>query len=270
MTKPIMEWGSTGDWKVLDRLRSTKYQQVLLLQLQSDPECKCVAKLADKDGPTWRNLFNEYMILTTLKSNDHFPFPFEISCDLSKAALCVSFCSGENVLSLSLRDELDAYHVKVVMRGLLAALDYMQSFCIVHGNLKPEHILFDKESEKVSIVGFGVSQVVENGRAAYPRGFTREYAPPEAFLERKSLTAAWDVWSCGVVMYALLTGYFPFDYSRHSWSQSRDTLEIPVSSSTSLEAISLLDEIFVINPTLRPTAEELLQHSYFHSGSGDE
>ena len=85
---------------------------------------------------------------------------------------------------------------------------------IIHRDIKPENFLIGMD-DKVRLCDFGLSHLAEDIFATggeftdtgSPRG-TLEYCPPEVFNKRFSFKS--DVWSCGVLLYVMLMGEFPF------------------------------------------------------------
>jgi len=99
------------------------------------------------------------------------------------------------------------------MRQMLLAVYYMHSHGIVHRDLKLENFLFDAPgSNYLKLIDFGFSKTVGSmdTRMKFSCG-TLSYLAPEVM--QKNYTSQCDLWSLGVILFILLSGYRPFSGS---------------------------------------------------------
>lgn len=94
-------------------------------------------------------------------------------------------------------------------RQIIYGLEYLHSLGICHRDLKPENILLD-DSLNIKIADFGFARVVKSNIASTSCG-SPHYAAPEVIKGEPYDGRAADVWSCGVILFALMAGYLPFD-----------------------------------------------------------
>ena len=83
---------------------------------------------------------------------------------------------------------------------------------VIHRDIKPENILFSNEiNNDIKLIDFGLSVETKNITKSKRNVGTPLYIPPELLIS-KTLThsKSSDIWSCGVLLYALLAGYEPF------------------------------------------------------------
>eukprot|EP00299_Pterocystis_sp_00344_P002449 c12764_g1_i1.p1 GENE.c12764_g1_i1~~c12764_g1_i1.p1 ORF type:complete len:510 (+),score=115.59 c12764_g1_i1:49-1578(+) len=101
---------------------------------------------------------------------------------------------------------------KVMVFSLLQGVKYLHKRGIVHGDLKPENMIFDRKGDysSLKIVDFGLSCVVPASGKLNFFGGTVEYSAPE-IVKHQPYDFAVDMWSCGVVVYALMCGNLPFE-----------------------------------------------------------
>ncbi|TRM65318.1 kinase-like domain-containing protein [Schizophyllum amplum] len=124
---------------------------------------------------------------------------------------------------------------------IISAVEYFHRFDIAHRDLKPENILLDQDGN-VKIADFGMATLQAAGSLLTSSCGSPHYAAPEIIVEGATYDgAAADVWSCGVVLYAMLVGTLPFD---------DPDLEVM------FEMIKAVD--YVLPPDIDPFAQDLI------------
>ncbi|SYW80354.1 related to calmodulin-dependent protein kinase [Ustilago bromivora] len=105
-------------------------------------------------------------------------------------------------------NELDARHI---VKQILQGVAYLHEHDIIHRDLKPENILLRDKSDPSNVVisDFGLSRFIPDEGLLMTACGSPQYVAPEVLLG-KGYNAAVDIWSCGVIAYALLGGYTPF------------------------------------------------------------
>ena len=114
--------------------------------------------------------------------------------------------SGELFDFLIARRRLDIQTAINFFRQIIYALDYLHSHAICHRDLKPENILLD-DFNKIKIADFGFARWMKNNIAETSCGSTH-YAAPEVIRGLRYDGRSADVWSCGVILYALIAVCF--------------------------------------------------------------
>ena len=155
----------------------------------------------------------------------------------------------------------------LIIRQLVEGLKFLHANDVAHRDLKLENILLTRDGD-VRIADFGFARVCKSldplsetfcGSAAY--------AAPEVLRAVPYKPIATDLWSLGVVVYAVLIGVMPFDdrdiakLLKHQLIRPlRLPTAHPVITSNALDAIqSLLHP----KPHRRPTAENLAHYHPF-------
>ena len=113
-------------------------------------------------------------------------------------------------LNSNLRRGLHMQNVLRVVKEIAFALDYAHGKGVVHGDVKPENILFNVQGT-AHLADFGIATALAGraGEGDGPRLATPPYASPEQ-LRGAALDGRSDFFSLGVVFYAALTGRMPF------------------------------------------------------------
>jgi serine/threonine protein kinase len=153
--------------------------------------------------------------------------------------------------------------VQKIFAQLVGAVSYVHQQSCVHRDLKLENILFDK-NENVKLVDFGFTREYE-GKSNYLQTFcgTICYSAPEMLKGEKYAGEKVDVWSLGVILYALLCGELPFDDDDDNVTRTRILSEEPkFPGHIPAEAIPLIKSLLSKRPLLRPTLPEILANPF--------
>lgn len=153
------------------------------------------------------------------------------------------------------------------MKQILSAIAYCHRNNIVHRDLKPENLLLDKEGPDASlkIIDFGTSAIFDPKKQMTHKYGTAYYIAPEVLS--KNYNEKCDLWSCGVILYILLSGRPPF-YGKNDKEILRSVLEGHYSiqgaewAKISPEAKSLISRMLQFNPKDRITSEQALNHPW--------
>jgi len=81
---------------------------------------------------------------------------------------------------------------------------------VAHRDLKPENLLLD-QNKNIKIVDFGLSNTYKPGDTLQTACGSPCYAAPEMIAGLRYQGSNVDIWSCGVIMFALICGYLPFE-----------------------------------------------------------
>jgi len=93
---------------------------------------------------------------------------------------------------------------------IIAGVEKIHAMNIVHRDLKPENLLLD-DHRNIKIVDFGLSNVFRDGQLLKTACGSPCYAAPEMIAGHNYVPYLTDLWSCGVILFALVCGYLPFE-----------------------------------------------------------
>ncbi|KAM0722783.1 hypothetical protein Q7P37_002225 [Cladosporium fusiforme] len=156
----------------------------------------------------------------------------------------------------------------IIFRQIVAALLYCHRMHICHRDLKPENILLDPESLTVKLIDFGMAALQADGKMLSTPCGSPHYAAPEVVSARPYDGKQADVWSCGVILYVMLTGTTPYNYGAEGDIRMlfRDIAKAKyfMPKELSLEAQDLIRRIFVPDPRRRITMDGIWDHPLLH------
>ena len=150
----------------------------------------------------------------------------------------------------------------------MSALLYCHRLRICHRDLKPENILLNKQDLTVKLIDFGMAALQPEGRLLSTPCGSPHYAAPEVVSSQPYDGTQADVWSCGVILYVMLTGTTPYNYSRDGQlgtlfrDIARAAYHMPPELSREVQ--NLIKHIFIPDPKRRITMDEVWEHPLLH------
>ncbi|KAK6128925.1 hypothetical protein DH2020_037329 [Rehmannia glutinosa] len=154
---------------------------------------------------------------------------------------------------------------------LISGVSYCHSMQICHRDLKLENTLLDgSPAPRLKICDFGYSKSSLLHSQPKSTVGTPAYIAPEVLLRKEYDGKVADVWSCGVTLYVMLVGAYPFEDPEEP-KDFRKTIQrilnvqysIPENIKISEECWHLISRIFVADPAQRITMPEIRNHVWF-------
>ncbi len=198
-------------------------------------------------------LYQEALIMAEM-SHKNIVKVYEAFVSKKHFYICMEYIVGVSGVDIIPSGGLSERSAIKIVWQILSAVEFFHSRDVVHGDVKLDNIMIDPKTGCVKLVDFGFARRVQSGKTVKAIGWTRIYAPPEGHRTGR-ISKAWDIWSCGISLYILLTGYFPFGNNIHDWT-SGQTPEIMIPRNLSEECVELLLAMLQIAPERRVTATE--------------
>ena len=217
-----------------------------------------------------REILNEINILRTMDHPNILKI-FEFYSNEREYSLVTELCSmGELFDEIVNKGPFDEKYSAYILYQILSAVNYCHKMHIIHRDLKPENILIvDKNKEgyiTVKVCDFGTSKIFETGAVEQHVVGSSYYIAPEVL--NKNYNEKCDVWSCGVIMYILLSQRPPFGGRNdkeimENVKKGTFDLQSPPFNKLSESGIDLINKLLTIDVDKRISAEEALNHPWF-------
>ncbi|KAN0061309.1 serine/threonine-protein kinase gin4 [Thecaphora frezii] len=118
---------------------------------------------------------------------------------------------GELFDHLVAQGRLQPREARSYFRQIIFGMDYCHRFNICHRDLKPENLLLDATKRIVKVADFGMAALQPTEKMLETSCGSPHYASPEIVSGKRYKGSASDIWSCGIILFALLCGRLPFD-----------------------------------------------------------
>jgi len=188
--------------------------------------------------------------------------------------LILELCSGGELFDrIQELGHLSEREAAIIMQQIFLAVNYMHSRNIVHRDLKPENFLFQHrapiEGNTLKVIDFGIAaQLRKASDTLSTRTGTPYYVAPEVLhFPFATYGKPCDLWSCGVVMYVLLSGRLPFrgvdDHATFAKVKAgRFSFPSEIFGSVSEGAKALIKGLLAKDEAKRFTAERALNDTW--------
>ncbi|MCJ1435618.1 hypothetical protein MMC27_004992 [Xylographa pallens] len=254
--------GQSAAIKIVSKIQAVKMQSKSIAAMDEI----LATGLVSMGGPkTMPSSIEREVIVMKLIEHPNIISLYDVWENRGEIYLIMEFVEGGELYGhIDKHRRLTEYESVRIFRQMISGLAYCHGLNIYHRDLKPENILLDKD-ENVKLVDFGMAALQPQGKWLKTSCGSPHYASPEIAWGHKYRGAPADVWSSGVVLYAMLCGQLPFGTGQED-EDPRDVLkevvkgEVHVPEDLSEEAEDLILRMLQLNPNDRITIEEIWQH----------
>lgn len=252
--------GSTGRVRLAKNVHTGKLAAV-----------KIVPKLNFKklENPKYRNNdtsklpygIEREIIIMKLISHPNIMGLYDVWENKNDLYLILEYIEGGELFDyLIKRGRLLEFEAISYFKQIIHGIGYLHQFNICHRDLKPENLLLDF-NKRIKIADFGMAALEVDRKLLETSCGSPHYASPEIVAGNNYHGAPLDIWSCGIILFALLTGHLPFD------DENIRKLLLKVQNGKfimppdlSWEAKDLISRMLQVNPNDRISVDNILKH----------
>ncbi|KAG2547474.1 hypothetical protein PVAP13_9KG103200 [Panicum virgatum] len=262
MDMPIMHDGDR--YELVRDIGSGNFGIARLMRNRADGQLVAV-KYIERGEKIDENVQREIINHRSLRHPNIIRFK-EVILTPTHLAIVMEYASGgelfERICNAGRFSEDEA---RFFFQQLISGVSYCHSMQVCHRDLKLENTLLDgSTAPRLKICDFGYSKSSVLHSQPKSTVGTPAYIAPEVLLKKEYDGKVADVWSCGVTLYVMLVGAYPFEDPDEP-KNFRKTIQysIPDYVHISPECQDLISRIFVANPATRITIPEIRNHPWF-------
>ena len=233
---------------------------------------KVAIKILDKSKIESRDdlerIIREMQILIEM----HNPFVikvYKIYEDKNNFSIIMEYCEGGELFNYIVKKKrLSEEESSYFFYQLINGIEYIHSKGIAHRDLKPENLLLSK-NKILKIIDFGLSNFYDGQKRLQTPCGSPCYASPEMVKGKKYDGFNIDIWAIGVILFAMLCGYLPFEDDENDTDVLFNEIiknKIDYPYFLSRLSLDILQKILVSDPLKRITIEEIKRHEFYLRG----
>lgn len=182
--------------------------------------------------------------------------------------LIMDLCSGGELFDYIIKnDKVSEPTAALIFHQIASAVAYCHSYGVAHRDLKPENILFD-HFPYIKVADFGLCGFIQESKMMKTFCGSPCYCAPECLCRVQYDGRLADIWSMGVILYAMVTGEHPWNISNTSIMLRQiisGTYSIP--SFVSKDCADLIRKLMCVNSKQRIKMDQILSHPFLKKAS---
>ena len=262
-----------NDYKIIKKLGQGSHGEVFEAKNRITDIVRAI-KIVKKHGKVLekdeKEILNEENVLKTM-DHPNIVKIFEFYSNEEKYSIITENCKGGSLLKeIANNGPFDENYTAYVMYQLFSAINYYNGLNIIHRDLKPENVLIANRNKRnnfpnVKICDFSISKIAEGQEMQKNVVNSLLYIAPE--ILNKNYNEKCDLWSCGIIMYMLLSKKPPFsgtfsDENLEKIKKGEYDIKNPPFDKLSSNALDLLKRLLTVDVNTRITVQEALQHPW--------
>ena len=205
----------------------------------------------------------ETSIMKSLSSSNYIVKIYETYQTQNHFCIVMEYiCAGDLLSYIRKRSKLTEQIAKFIFKQIILSLQFIHSHNIVHRDIKLDNILIDLNNN-IKICDFGVSKRIVNNDKMFEQCGTPAYIAPEILKNKGYEGFSVDIWSCGVVLYAMLSGTVPF--KGNDLNELHNLImkgKFNIINDISNDAKHLIKSLLEVDPKKRININNILNHPW--------
>ncbi|KAF8137384.1 hypothetical protein EV363DRAFT_1317834 [Boletus edulis] len=259
--------GASGRVRIAKHRRTGQLAAVKILPLQ--PLVNSRASLATHLAKSEKQRLgiDREIIMMKLMNHPNILRIYDVFEGENELYLVLEYVEGGELFDFLVnRGRLPPLDALAFFKQIVYGLNYAHTFSIIHRDLKPENILIHSLNPPlIKLADWGMAAFAPPALQLETSCGSPHYASPEIVNGMKYRGNATDIWSCGVILFALLTGRLPFDDKNVRTLLAKvKTGVYDIPAYVDPLARHLLTKMLVVDVNQRITIPEIMGHPWFN------
>ena len=229
---------------------------------------KIIKKELFYDKPSLKVIIQREISVMKLMFHPHVIKIYDVLEDPGFLFLIIEYASNGELFSfLVQRKKINNREALCFFQQIISGLEYCHTHKICHRDLKLENILLDS-NYNIKIADFGMASLSFPNKMLKTFCGSPHYASPEIIANEPYNGALSDIWSCGIILYAIVIGKLPFDEESDNLKNLFNKIRfepVKIPKTIPVDCRDLIRSLLTINPEKRITIEKIKQHKWFRS-----
>ncbi|KAH0659839.1 hypothetical protein KY289_028587 [Solanum tuberosum] len=228
------------------------------------------SNISNKDGLPNDRIEREVCIMRQLQ-HPYIVRLYEVLATKTKIYFVMEYVKGGELFNqISSKGRFTEDLSRKCFQQLISAVNYCHSRGIYHRDLKPENVLIDENGD-LKVSDFGLSATTDQIQSfdglLHTVCGSPAYVAPEVLTIKGYDGAKTDIWSCGIMLFVMIAGYFPF-YDQNLMLMYKKIYkgEFRCPKWISPDVKQILSRLLDVNPATRITVEEIIRDPWFRKG----
>jgi len=267
-------------YELVKDIGSGNFGVAKLMKTKANGELVAV-KFIERGEKIDRNVEREILNHRTINHPNVIKFK-EVFVTPDHLAIVMEYADGGELFDqISSKGRFQENDARYFFQQMICGVHHCHKVGVCHRDLKLENTLLSAPTDggtlpEVKICDFGYSKSSLHHSQPKSTVGTPAYIAPEVLQRKEYKGEVADVWSCGVALYVMLVGAYPFEdpddprnFRKAIQRIMSVTYTIPPSLNLSEACVDLIKKIFVADPTRRLTVAGVMEHPWFQHNLPD-
>ncbi|KAL8153086.1 hypothetical protein V2J09_010846 [Rumex salicifolius] len=140
----------------------------------------------------------------------------EVMASKTKIYIVMEYVKGGELLAKVDKEKLGEEVARKYFRQLIEVVEFCHEKGVCHRDLKLENLMLDDSGDNIKVIDFGLSALTHRNHLLYTLCGAPAYVAPQVLKREGYDGFKADIWSCGVILFTLLSGHLPFQATQAS------------------------------------------------------